>query len=126
MLLGFLLEIGALALGFFGWGPDREARAERTPKGSSEPQGGKLDEVKPALPKPETVTAGDEPLSEDARLVLAAFHGRKGALRNVDLAERMGVVKSEASKRVAAAVAAGVVTSQKIGREVFITPASIN
>jgi hypothetical protein len=45
----------------------------------------------------------------------------KGALTNNEIAELMGVVKSEASKRVSKAVAAGMVSRRRIGREVAIT-----
>ena len=45
----------------------------------------------------------------------------KGALTNNEIAELMGVVKSEASKRVSKAVAAGMVSRRRIGREVAVT-----
>lgn len=45
----------------------------------------------------------------------------RGALTNNEIAELMGVVKSEASKRVSKAVAAGMVSRRRIGREVAVT-----
>lgn len=45
----------------------------------------------------------------------------KGALTNNEIAALMGVVKSEASKRVSKAVAAGMVSRRRIGREVAVT-----
>lgn len=44
----------------------------------------------------------------------------RGALTNNELAGLMGVVKSEASKRVSKAVAAGMVSRRRVGREVAI------
>lgn len=44
----------------------------------------------------------------------------RGALTNNELADLMGVVKSEASKRVSKAVAAGMVSRRRNGREVAI------
>lgn len=125
---GLLFEIGALACGFYGFGPHRErSRQARIPKKGSEPFGGKLDEVKPALAAPATAAIGDEAaLDADAKLVLAAFDGRQRALRNVDLAGRMGVGEPESTKRVAAAIKAGVVTKERVGRQVFIRPVAFN
>lgn len=54
---------------------------------------------------------------EELRKLLQA----RGALTNNELAALMGVVKSEASKRVTKAVAAGMVSRRRIGREVAIT-----
>lgn len=45
----------------------------------------------------------------------------RGALTNNELAGLMGVVKSEASKRVSKAVAAGMVSRRRLGREVAIS-----
>lgn len=45
---------------------------------------------------------------------------RSGPLTNNDVARMLGVVKSEASKRVSKAVAAGMVSRRRIGREVSI------
>lgn len=58
----------------------------------------------------------DAEIEELKRLLLAA----KGPMSNGEIAERLGVVKSEASKRVTKAVEAGLVSRAKVGREVAI------
>jgi hypothetical protein len=61
---------------------------------------------------------------EDTRAVLCCFlPGDRTPLTNDELAERMGVVKSESSKRVTNAVSSGYVKRTRVGREVAIMPA---
>lgn len=54
---------------------------------------------------------------EELRRIL---RGRREALTNDQVAALMSVTKSEASKRVAKAVAAGIVSKHRVGREVAI------
>lgn len=54
---------------------------------------------------------------EELRRIL---RGRRSALTNDQVAALMSVTKSEASKRVAKAVAAGIVSKHRVGREVAI------
>ena len=81
------------------------------------------------LAKPSTVSENSFRASElvlpkdvtDAELdELRKLLTRSGPLTNNDVARMLGVVKSEASKRVSKAVAAGMVSRRRIGREVSI------
>ncbi len=81
------------------------------------------------LAKPATVSATVSRASDlvlpkdvtDAELdELRKLLTRSGPLTNNDVARMLGVVKSEASKRVSKAVAAGIVSRRRIGREVSI------
>ena len=70
--------------------------------------------------------ADDKPLlqeCEDTRAVLSCFlPGERQPLTNDEMADRMGVSKSESSKRVTNAISAGYVKRIRTGREVAITP----
>jgi septal ring factor EnvC (AmiA/AmiB activator) len=60
---------------------------------------------------------------EDTRAVLCCFlPGERMPLTNDEMAERMGVSKSESSKRVSNAVSSGYVKRARVGREVAIMP----
>lgn len=124
-LLGLLLELGALALGFYGCGPSRTP-ARSAPKGS-EPSGGKkVEKAMPALPSPvETVLASEtkaEPamFDEDTAAVLKALKGRQAAMTNEELRAAIGRSKGQTSKVVTKAERAGLVTRERNGREVQI------
>ena len=64
----------------------------------------------------------DVPNVSDAELeeLRRILRGRRSALTNDQVAALMSVTKSEASKRVAKAVAAGIVSKHRVGREVAI------
>ena len=70
----------------------------------------------------EAITERQEPLTdpeiEELRRVLG---GQRRPLNNGQLAARMGVSPAEASKRVTDAVAAGLVSRTKLGREVQVS-----
>lgn len=119
-LLGLLLEIGALALGFYGSAPSRD-RAERAlPKGGTT-NGGKLDEMRPLLPAPDVMpvmasatTAEPVVIDEDTAAVLKALKGRTEPMTNDEMRKAMRIKsKGEASRRVSNAVASGLVVREE-------------
>jgi hypothetical protein len=70
------------------------------------------------------VSSALEPLlppDTDTLAVLMALGGSQEAVSNEEIARRMGVKKSEASKRVTSAVFSGYVRRERAGREVFIS-----
>lgn len=125
-LLGLLLELGALALGFYGCSPARTPVARSAPKGS-EPSGGKdVETAQPALPAPMVplmaAEAKAEPavFDEDTAAVLKALKGRQAAMTNEELRAAIGRSKGQTSKVVTKAERAGLVTRERNGREVQI------
>lgn len=70
-----------------------------------------------ALDVSEVPKVSDRELDELRRVLRSA----NAPLTNTDVAKALGVVKGEASKRVSKAVEAGMVSRQRIGKEVSIT-----
>lgn len=70
-----------------------------------------------ALDVSEVPKVSDRELDELRRVLRSA----NASLTNTDVAKALGVVKGEASKRISKAVEAGMVSRQRIGKEVSIT-----
>ena len=70
-----------------------------------------------ALDVSEVPKVSDRELDELRRVLRSA----NAPLTNTDVAKALGVVKGEASKRISKAVEAGMVSRQRIGKEVSIT-----
>lgn len=125
-LLGLVLEIGALALGFYGAAPGRAANdngPRRVPSNRAPLNGGKLREDETELPAPDTVqqiaqspvrpaAPALQNLDEDTRLVVGALIQADGPVTLQELADLMGCVKGEASTRKDAALKSGLVREE--------------
>lgn len=70
----------------------------------------------------ETVPRGSESLEDhEIEALRRAFFAADGPLTNGELADRMGISKSEASKRVTKAIDLGFASRHRVGKEVSIT-----
>jgi hypothetical protein len=72
------------------------------------------------FPRPRVLHSAPEVTDHEIEAMRAAFCVGDEALSNDAFAKRMGVVKSEACKRAAKGVALGILSKQRIGREVAI------
>jgi predicted DNA-binding protein (UPF0251 family) len=72
------------------------------------------------FPRPRVLHSAPEVTDHELEALRLAFAVGDGPVSNDELARRMGVVKSEASKRVQKGVAAGILMKQRVGREVAI------
>jgi hypothetical protein len=72
------------------------------------------------FPRPRVLHSAAEIPDHELEALRMAFAVGDGPVSNDELARRMGVVKSEASKRVQKGIAAGILHKQRIGREVAI------
>jgi predicted DNA-binding protein (UPF0251 family) len=72
------------------------------------------------FPRPRILHSAAEIPDHELEALRLAFAVGDGPVSNDELARRMGVVKSEASKRVQKGIAAGLLHKQRIGREVAI------
>lgn len=104
-LLGITLEIGALAAAMFGFHSVPDVATVSAPS-----------DTVSASDYTTVPSVSDRELEELRRIL----RGRS-QLTNDEVAALMRVTKSEASKRVAKAVAAGFVTKHRVGREVAIS-----
>jgi predicted DNA-binding protein (UPF0251 family) len=72
------------------------------------------------FPRPRVLHSVAEIPDHELEALRMAFAVGDGPVSNDELARRMGVVKSEASKRVQKGIAAGILHKQRVGREVAI------
>lgn len=123
LLITLFLEFGTIQS--FGYATRRIPAGQNKIAGAGgpPPSGGKLDAVQPALAPPMTqpLLAPAAAIDADTQAVLDALKGRQGALTNGELADKMGVVKSEASLRTTSAIKSGLVVRERRGREVYIS-----
>jgi hypothetical protein len=103
-----------------------ERKEKPTAKASgSDDEGERRPEPKreaPKFPRPVLVSSSVRELPDhELEALRLAFAVGDGPLTNNELAARMSVVKSEASKRVAKGVAAGIVSKHRVGKEVAIS-----
>lgn len=90
--------------------------------GTSEKIAARGASARPEVAPQEAITERPEPITDDEIEELRKLLLRtKRPMSNGDIAQRMGVSKSEASKRVSAAVEAGLVKRERQGREVRVT-----
>jgi hypothetical protein len=72
------------------------------------------------FPRPRILHSAPEVTDHEIEAMQMAFCAGDETLSNDEFARRMGVVKSEACKRAAKGVALGILSKQRIGREVAI------
>jgi predicted DNA-binding protein (UPF0251 family) len=72
------------------------------------------------FPRPRVLHSAPEVTDHELEALRLAFAVGDGPISNDELARRMNVVKSEASKRVQKGIAAGIMHKQRVGREVAI------
>jgi DNA-binding transcriptional ArsR family regulator len=90
--------------------------------GTSEKIAARVVSKRPEIVPQETITEREDPITDAEIDELRKLLSRsKRPMSNGDIAQRMGVSKSEASKRVSAAVEAGLVKRERAGREVRVT-----
>jgi predicted DNA-binding protein (UPF0251 family) len=119
--------------GFAGVHPQSVKKAYALPQGEKAPakpanstpsddEGEKKPTPKDVIqfPRPRVLHSVAEIPDHELEALRLAFAVGDGPISNDELARRMNVVKSEASKRVQKGIAAGILHKQRVGREVAI------
>jgi hypothetical protein len=129
-LLPIGLELAILSLLFYGFGPLTKVSVATSEKQSSEPETGETVHsnvvpirIEPKVSPIQAITERDfrdDPITDEEIEELKRLIGLNG-VNNKTLAGKLECSEGQASKIVSAAVEAGTLARQKIGREVRIS-----